>query len=72
MLGDARIWTVRRMSSTVFQIASVVAGLALLATNYMVFYIFSPEKKGLKGLAVTVSLGLIAAFLLTAARNFSP
>jgi hypothetical protein len=60
------------MSSTVFQIASVVAGLALLATNYMVFYIFSPKMNVLKGLAVTVSLGLIAAFLLTAARNFGP
>ena len=57
------------MSSTVFQIISVAAGLVLLATYYIVFY---PERKAWKGLAVTVSLGLIAAFLLAAARNFGP
>jgi hypothetical protein len=61
-----------KMSSTVFQIISVAAGLALLATDYMVVYMFSPKMKLLKGLAVTVSFGLTAAFLLVAARNFGP
>jgi hypothetical protein len=59
------------MPSTVFQIASVVAGLALLATGFIVF----PRggMKGLaKGLAVTVSLAVIAAFLITAVRSFGP
>ena len=61
-----------KMSSTVFQFISVAAGLALLATDYMVVYLFSPRMKLLKGLAVTVSFGLTAAFLLWAARNFGP
>jgi hypothetical protein len=60
------------MSSTVFQIISVAAGLALLAADYMVVYSFSPKMKFLKGLVVTVLFGITAAFLLTAARNFGP
>ena len=59
------------MSSTVFQIATVVAGLALFATAFIVF-----SRNGMmglaKGLAVTVSLAVIAAFLITAARSFGP
>jgi hypothetical protein len=58
------------MSPTVFQIISVAAGLALLAADYMVFYLFSPKERFWKGLAVTVLFGMTAAFLLTAARNF--
>jgi hypothetical protein len=59
------------MSSTVFQIAALVAGLAIFATGFIVF----PRggMKGLaKGLALTISLAVIAAFLITAARSFSP
>ena len=40
------------MSSTALQIISIVAGLALLATDYMVFYLFSPRMKLLKGLVM--------------------
>jgi len=61
-----------KMSSTTVQIISVVAGLALLATDYAVLYLFSPKMKFLRGLAVTVSFGLTAAFLLMVARNFGP
>ena len=61
-----------KMSLTVFQLISVAAGLALLAADYMVVYLFSPKMKFLKGLAVTVLFGMTAAFLLTAARNFGP
>ena len=59
------------MSSTVVQIAVLVAGLALLATGLIVF----PREgtKGLaKGLALTISLAVFAAFLITAARSFGP
>jgi hypothetical protein len=59
------------MSSTVFQIASVVAGLSLLATGLIVFP--RQRMKGLaKGLAATVSLAVFAAFLIAAARSFGP
>jgi hypothetical protein len=59
--------------SAVFQIASVVAGLAVLAADCAVFLLPLGKMKDLaRGLAITVSLGLIAAFLLAAARNFDP
>ena len=46
------------MSSTVFQIASVVAGLAVLAADYAVFVLPLGKMKDLaRGLAITVSLG---------------
>ena len=62
-----------KMSSTVFQIASVVAGLAVLATDCAVYVLPLGKMKDLaRGLAITVSLGLIAAFLLAVARNFGP
>jgi hypothetical protein len=62
-----------KMSTTVFQIVSVVAGLAVLAADCAVFLLPLGKMKDLaRGSAVTVSLGLIAAFLLTAARNFGP
>lgn len=57
------------MSHTLSQIASVVAGVALLTTGFVVF----PENytKGLaKGMAVSVSLAVLAAVLMTAVRNF--
>jgi hypothetical protein len=60
------------MSGTVVQIAALVAGLALfVATGFIVF----PREgmKGLaKGLALSVSLAIFAAFLITAARSFGP
>jgi hypothetical protein len=71
MLHGASHKDCEKMSSAVFQIATVVAGLALFATGLIVF----PKRgvKGLaKGLAITVSLAIIAAFLITAARSFSP
>ena len=56
------------MSSTVFQIVSVLAGLAVLAAAFFIF-----ATKGLtKGLAVTVSLAVFAAFLLNVVRSFGP
>ena len=55
------------------QITSVVAGLAVLAADYAVYVLPLGKMRDLaRGLAVTVSLGLIAAFLLAAARNFVP
>ena len=56
------------MSSTLSQIASVVAGLALLTTGFIVF----PENYGrslAKGLAVSISLAVLAAVLIAVARN---
>jgi hypothetical protein len=59
------------MSSTVAYVAAAVAVLALFATGFIVF-----PKRGLKGLsnglAVTVSLAVVAAFLIAAARSFGP
>jgi hypothetical protein len=43
-----------KMSLTVFQLISVAAGLALLAADYMVVYLFSPKMKFLKGCAGAV------------------
>jgi hypothetical protein len=49
----------------------VVAGIAILATGLTIFP--RAGMKGLaKGLAVTVSLAVIAAFLIRAARSFGP
>jgi hypothetical protein len=64
-----------KMSSTVFQIVSLVAGLTLLATYYVICWIFpfgGKIKHLAQGLAVTVTLAMIAAFLLAAARTFGP
>ena len=64
-------WDDEKMTSTLFQFVAVVAGVAILATGLIVF----PRAgiRGLaKGLAVTVSLAVIAAFLITAARSFGP
>jgi hypothetical protein len=59
------------MPTTLFHFVAVVAGLAILATGLIVFP--KAGMKGLaKGLAVTVSLAVIAAFLITAARSFGP
>ncbi|MBR0724629.1 hypothetical protein [Bradyrhizobium manausense] len=57
-----------RVSSTLSQIAAAVAGLALLTTGFVVF----PEShtKGLaKGLTISVSLAILAAVLITFARD---
>jgi hypothetical protein len=62
-----------KMSSTVFQIVSVVAGLTLLATYYVIYWIFptgGKMKHLAQGLAATVTLAVIAAVLLAAARSF--
>jgi hypothetical protein len=59
------------MSSIAAHIAAAVAALALFATGFIAF----PKlgMRGLaKGIAVTVSLAVLAAALITAARNFSP
>lgn len=57
------------MPSTLFHFFAVAAGLAILATGFIIFP--KAGMKGLaKGLAVTVSLAVIAAFLITAARSF--
>jgi hypothetical protein len=62
---------IEKMSLTVFQITAGVAGLALLATGFIVFP--SEGMKGLaKGLALTVSLAVVAALLITASRAFGP
>src|SRR6267142_6313349 len=56
-----------KMTSTLFQFVAVVAGVAILATGLIVFP--RAGMRGLaKGLAVTVSLAVITAFLITAAR----
>ena len=61
------------MSLTVFQIASVAAGLAVLAADCAVYFLPLGKMKDLaRGMAVTVSLALIAAFLLAAAHNLGP
>lgn len=60
------------MSQTLSQIASIVAGLALLASAF-VFFVYLPKKhaKSLtKGLAVSVSLSLLGAVLIAAVRKF--
>ncbi len=56
------------MSSTLSQIVSVVAGLALLTTGF----IFFPDihtRSLAKDLAISVSLAVLAAALLAIARN---
>jgi len=59
------------MSPPVVQIAALVAGLALFSTGFILF-----PREGMRGLAkglvVTVSLAVFAAFLITAARSFAP
>jgi hypothetical protein len=69
-LAEAKIRTVKKMSSIVSRIAAAVA-VALIAFGLGLF----PKEgmKGLaKGLAVTISLVVIAAFLITAARSIGP
>lgn len=58
------------MSSTLSQIAAVVAGLALLTTGFTVF-VFPEGHTGslARGLTVSVSLALLAAVLITFGRN---
>jgi CBS domain containing-hemolysin-like protein len=57
------------MSHTLSQIASVVAGVAILTTGVIVF----PEnftKSLAKGMAVSVAVAVLAAVLISAARNY--
>jgi hypothetical protein len=57
------------MSHTVSQIAATAAGLALLTTGTVAF--FGPYTKSLaKGIAVSVSLAVFAAVLISVARNY--
>ena len=60
------------MSHTLSQIASVVAGVALLASAFTVFvYLPRNDVHSLtKGMAASVSLAVLAAVLITAVRNF--
>jgi hypothetical protein len=64
-------YDVENVSSALFHFVAVVAGLGILATGLIVFP--RADMKGLaKGLAVTISLAVIAAFLIAAARSFGP
>jgi hypothetical protein len=68
--GAVPLRTVKKMSSIVSRIAVAVA-VALIAFGLGLF----PKEgmKGLaKGLAVTISLVVIAALLITAARSIGP
>jgi hypothetical protein len=68
LLAEAKIRTVKKMSSIVPRIAVAVA-VALIAFGLGL----KEGMKGLaKGLAVTISLVVIAAFLITAARSIGP
>jgi hypothetical protein len=57
------------VSSTLSQIATVVAGLALFITG-LVFFFPEPNARGLmKNMTVSVSLAVLAAVLIGVARN---
>jgi hypothetical protein len=59
------------MTPVISQVAAIVAGVALLTTALIIF-----PRGGMKGLAkgvgVSVSLAIVAAVLITAARSFGP
>ena len=57
------------MSHTVSQIAATVAGVALLTTGFVVFP-NNYTKSLAKGVAVSVSLAVFAAVLISVARNY--
>jgi hypothetical protein len=57
-----------QVSSSLSQIAAVVAGLALLTTGFIVFS-RSATRSLAKSLAVSTSLAVLAAVLITVARN---
>ena len=57
-----------QVSSSLPQIAAIVAGLALLATGFTVFS-RSATRGLVKSLAVSISLAVLAAVLITFARN---
>ena len=56
------------MSSSLSQIAAIVAGLALLATGFTVFS-RSATRGLVKSLAVSLSLAVLATVLITVVRN---
>jgi hypothetical protein len=57
------------MSSAIFQIAAVVAGLLMLTS----YFVITPTRSSLKrSMAVSVGAAVLAALLLTVLRNFSP
>jgi hypothetical protein len=58
----------KQVSSSLSQIAAIVAGLALLATGFVVFS-KSPTRGLVKSLAVSMSLAVLAAVLISVARN---
>ena len=58
------------MSSTLSQIASVIAGLALLTTGFVFFVPENHFRSLVKSLGVSVSLAVLAAGLISFARNF--
>lgn len=59
------------MSHTLSQIAAAVAGVALLTTGFVVFFPESHTTNSLaKSMAVSISLAVLAAALITAVRNF--
>ena len=57
-----------QVSSSLSQIAAIVAGLALLATGFTVFS-RSATRSLVKSLAVSISLAVLAAVLITVAHN---
>jgi CBS domain containing-hemolysin-like protein len=57
------------MSHTLSQIAAAVAGVALLTTGFVVFA-ENHTKSLARSMAVSVSLAVLAAVLITAIRNY--
>lgn len=53
------------MTSALSQVATVAAGLALCATAFIVTL-----RSPLKDVTVAVTFGIVAALLITVARNF--
>ncbi len=69
IISTRRVSEHEQVSPTLSQIAAIVAGLALFVTGFIVF----PEnytRSLAKGLAVSVSLAILAAVLIGVARNF--
>ncbi len=57
-----------QVSPSLSQIVSVVAGLALLTTGFIFFPDIHARSQA-KGMAISVSLAVLAALLLAIARN---
>jgi hypothetical protein len=53
------------MTSTLTQVATLVAGLAICATAFII-----TPRSPLKGVTIAIAFGIVAALLITAVRNF--